>query len=195
MPQFHHNNSKALSEIKKALKRDEYSAIVPFATQLIEYGPPSSIDGYLFRGIAFENGDDKLSVDLRKATDDYRQLVMIAPTAVSYQYLARALMKQGHENYPAAIRHLEEARSIEKIAEIDLGFAEYFLTKECPDYNKARDYFLRAALKGRFMGFFGYSKTSRLLNQPLRALSADCLRIIFGPLIALIIGGQARHRF
>lgn len=184
-----------LREIERALKKERYATVLELATQLLNAGPEWKIDGYLFRGVAYENGGEDLAQDLNKAIQDYRQLTVIAPTGVAYQYLARALMSQGQENYPAAFRYLQEGYKLRNRPGLILGFAEYYKTKEAPELEIARNYYLRAALHGRFMGFFGYAEISRALGQPIRAIAADCIRLCTGPFLALMLGSTARERF
>jgi len=140
------------------------------------------LDGYMCRGMIFEEGGPDLCVDLDKALDSYRRASLIAPNSITFTSLARVSLKR--RAYAESLRFLQIAADHELTPEVLLGFA-----------SKAKSYYLRAALKGRFSGFFGYSRMSRKMGQPVRAALVDALRIIAGPLIALAIGARARYQF
>lgn len=153
------------------------------------------LSGYLCRGLAYEDGGNDMPPDVDKSIYNYRQAALIAPSSISFCYLARASMKRGCENgYNDALRYLHEAADIGITPEVMLGFAHYHRTKPDRDLEGAKRFYLRAAANGRFMGFFGYSEVSRELGQNIRALAVDCARIILGPLIALLMGGRAQDR-
>lgn len=154
------------------------------------------LSGYLCRGLAYEDGGKDLEPDLEKSIDNYRRASLIAPDALSFCYLARASMKIATGvGYQRAFRYLQEAEALGLTPEVILGFAYYYRTKPDVDLDAAKKNYMRAALAGRFAGFFGYAEVARLLGQNGRALVADCLRIALGPLIALLIGKRAQDRF
>lgn len=154
------------------------------------------LSGYLCRGLAYEDGGDDLQSDIEKSIYNYRQAALIAPDAISFCNLARASMKKGSGNgYQDALKFLQEAAEINVTPEVILGFAHYHRTKPDRDLDAAKKFYLRAASQGRFLGFFGYSELARELEQNFRALVVDCLRIILGPFIALLLGKRAQDRF
>lgn len=91
--------------------------------------------------------------------------------------------------------YLNEAARMEKSAEVLLGYAAFFHRGPGRDPRRAKSYYVRAALLGRFQGFFGYSKISRELGQLGRAALVDVVRILVGPFLALVLGARARGSF
>ena len=188
-------SEKNLKEADKAILAGNYSRLAVLAPALIAEGGRFLISGYLYLGIAYENGDSELEVDIDRAVNAYRQLVLLVPCTESYIYLARAMMKRGNESYGDFHKYLSEARKYGTSAILDLGFAEYYKTKKDPDYALSRTYFKRAALRGRFRGFFGYSECSRLMGQPVNALAVDVLRVMTGWMFYLVAGGKTKEQF
>lgn len=153
------------------------------------------ISGHICKGLIYEYGGDEVPVDLERAMQHYRRVALVVRDATTYCDMARATLKQGPSHSGQALKYLQEARSLQDSPEVDLGFAEYFKSRPDPDYPRSRGFFLRAALHGRFMGFFGYAEVSRIMGQNGRALAADCVRLLLGPFIALLIGSKATGRF
>ncbi len=154
------------------------------------------LSGYLCRGFAYEDGGEDLQPDLEKATHNFRQAALIAPDAITFCYLARTSMKRGGDSgYSHALIYLRHAADIAMTADVILGFAHYHHTKPDRDADCAKRFYLRAACRGRFAGFFGYSEVSRELGQHIRARAVDCIRIALGPFIALLIGRRAQDTF
>lgn len=150
------------------------------------------LDGYSCRGMVFEDGGLDVAVDLDKSIDSYRRASLIAPNAVTFLHLARVTLKR--KEFSQSLRFLEISAGYET-PELLLGFAQWFEESDPPDYGMAKSYYAKAALRGRFVGFFGYSRVARVVGQPLRALAVDVLRILSGPFIALAIGARARFQF
>jgi len=151
------------------------------------------VDGYSCRGMVFEDGGQDVSVDLDRSIDSYRRASLIAPNAFTFLHLARVTLKR--KEFSQSLRFLEISAGYEETPEILLGFAQWFEESNPPDYGVAKSYYAKAALRGRFAGFFGYSRVARAAAQPLRALAVDIARILSGPLIALAIGTRARFQF
>lgn len=151
------------------------------------------LDGYSCRGMVFEDGGLDVAVDLDKSIDSYRRASLIAPNAVTFLHLARVTLKR--KEFSQSLRFLEISAGYEETPELLLGFAQWFEESDSPDYGMAKSYYAKAALRGRFVGFFGYSRVARVVGQPLRALAVDVLRILSGPFIALAIGARARFQF
>lgn len=151
------------------------------------------LDGYSCRGMVFEDGGLDVAIDLERSLDSYRRASLIVPCAVSFLHLARISLKQ--KDFAQSWRFLEISSGYEVTPEILLGYAQWFEESVPMDAEKAMFYYWKAALRGRFAGFFGYSRVARSAGQPLRALSMDVLRILTGPLIALAIGVRAQYQF
>jgi hypothetical protein len=77
------------------------------------------------------------------------------------------------------------------VPEVDLAYAKFYESGSDPNYAKARHHYLRAALSGRFAGFFGYAAMSRKMSQKVRAVFVDGLRLVVGPFLFLLLGNQA----
>lgn len=189
--------SKVHPDFKRAvhlLEIGQAGEALVLANSLIESSDEMSrMDGYMSRGMVFEDGGFDVDVDLEKSLDSYRRASLIVPDAVPFLSLARVSLKQ--RNYPAALKFLEISAEYEVLPETLLGFGAYFEEVVPMDGERAKSYFMKAALRGRFSGFFGYSRVARAIGQPIRAFMMDCLRIATGPWIALAIGTRARFPF
>ena len=167
--------------------------------QAVELGQQLVRDGYqpahLLMGLIYEFGGDGIEADLSRAIEHYRMMAYAIPSPIGYIHLARALMKQGKESYPAALRYLQEADREGSTPELNLAYATYYETAPAPNYEAARQHYLKAALRGRFLGFFGYAAMSRRLGQRFRAFLVDCTRIALGPFLFLLLGKTARKGF
>jgi tetratricopeptide (TPR) repeat protein len=184
-----------LDQTEDAIVKKRYSKAAALAGRLIEAGEPWSTSGYLYRGTAYENGDADLKGDLDKAISDYMQLALLSPTREPFLYLANAYMELGGDGYGRALRYLQEAEALGDSPGLDLGYAKYYEGLQPPALDLARRHFFRAAMAGRFQGFFGAARVLRKLGRPVSALFVDIARFALGPLIALLIGRRAQYRF
>jgi TPR repeat protein len=146
-------------------------------------------------GLIFEFGTSTSKADIARAVRHYRKAALACRSAIGNRHLARALMKLGQSAYDEAFRCLSHAAFEEPSPEVDLGFAWYYETKAAPEYEMAQRHYLRAALNGRFLGFSGYSRVSRLAGQSVRALFVDCIRVAVGIPCMLIFGKKAQNTF
>ncbi|WP_367345824.1 hypothetical protein [Stenotrophomonas bentonitica] len=151
------------------------------------------LDGFLCLGYVYEDGDADLEPDYDKSLDSFRRASLIAPHGVTFLNLARVSLKR--REYAAALRFLDISAGYELSPETLLGYGYYFEELVPADTDQAKSYFLRAALRGRFAGFFGYARAARASGQHGRALMMDCARIVSGPFIALAIGARATFQF
>ena len=174
----------------RALRDKRMSSVIALSDELIRVGEMRD-SGYFMRGIAFEYGGDGVDINLDRAIDSYRQAAYLMPDSITFLYLARAHMKKGGEHHKSALRYIEEAEVARKSPMVDVAYARYYEELPTPDYVKAGSYYLRAAMSGRFAGFFGYSSVSRKLGRKFRALFVDCVRITLGPFLFLILGKKA----
>lgn len=162
------------------------------ALALKERGYPSA--DFLL-GTIYEFGGPHFPIDLEKATYYYRHSVHALRDSVSIVYLARASMKRGHAHYNDAHQWLLELEEIEVTASTHLAWAWYYETSPTPDLQLARQRYVRAALRGRFWGFLGYSRVSRRMGERGRALGCDCLRVLVGPFLFLLLGARTQYTF
>jgi hypothetical protein len=162
---------------EEALARGEYEAAVTAASTLIEAGEPWLLD---------EGPPDRLVA----AANDWQRMIEIAPAAVSYQGLARVLLKLGDRE--SAYNNLLEAESKGATPEVLLGFAQYHRTSLPPDLETAKAYFLRAALRGRTQGIRGYAEVAYELDQPYSGAAMALIGLVAAPLLALVLG-ERRH--
>lgn len=189
-------HSDVYNKARRSIREKKASELLTLSDTLIKSDDvPAHASGYLMRGMAHELGDDKVPLDLRRAVECYRQAAYLDPSQTTYIFLSRALMKQGQEGYPAAISYLKEASELGNTPELLLAYAKYYETAPTKNFTLAQNCYLRAALVGRFAGFFGYAATSRMLGQHLRAFVADCTRILFGPFLFLFLGRTASKGF
>lgn len=189
------NFHEVLHRANQADSLGQHAEVIRLATLLVQAGDPWLVSGYMLRAFAYEYGADEGVEDLERAANDFRQLTLIAPHTISYTNLARVEMKRGKANYPIALKYLTEASKLGKTPEMCLAFAHYFRTAPEPDLRAARKYFLRAAMYGRFRGFFGYAEVSRAMGQPARALLADIVRVCSGPFLWMLLRSKAQASF
>jgi len=165
----------------------------------MEVARPLSERGYdpadFLLGLIHEFGTYTSKVDIAMAVAHYRRAAVASRTSTAYRHLARALMKSGHESYSEALRCLVEAGRERGSPEIDLGFAWYHETSTVPDLRLACKFYLRAAARGRFLGFFGYSRAARKAGLHFRALVVDCLRVVSGVFLFIVLGSKTRNTF
>lgn len=191
----------------KSSKQTEYSKVVMLldrgraydalliADRLIHSGNEDSyLLGLLCRGMVYEDGGERVEQDFDKAMDNYRRVSLIAPCGLAFINLARVSMKR-HGGYPDARRFLDVALTYGMTPELALCLAEYYETSPEPDLSYAKQCYVKAAFLWRFAGFFGYSRVARRMGQWGRALCVDVLRLVLGPILALLIGSKAQHRF
>lgn len=153
------------------------------------------LSGHLCVGLVYEEGGSGVPQDLNAAILHYHKAAVIAQEPLTFCYLARATMKKGDDYYSKAFTFLQEASKLGDPVEILLGYAHYYSTKKDPNPRTAKKYYLRAALRGRFAGFFGYSSLCRNLGQNGRALGMDVLRLFLGPMLAVLLGSSAQDEF
>ncbi|MEN5003640.1 hypothetical protein [Stenotrophomonas indicatrix] len=182
---------KVAMDLLSAGKADKALSL---ADSLIESEDESRrLDGYLCRGMVYEDGGEGVCVDLDVALDSYRRVSLISPSSIAFSNLARVSMKL--KDFSRAIRYLRIAGEFEMTPEVILGFALFYEESSPFDGAAAKRLYLRAALNGRFAGFFGYSRVARKLGERGRALAVDCIRVLFGPVIALLVGRKSQFQF
>lgn len=185
-------HSDIYGKARKALQDNQAQDVLALSEILINSDhAPAHASGYLMRGIAYELGSGGVERDLERAAANYRKAANLSPDAITFLYLARALMKQEGKRHREALRYIEEAKLIRMVPEVELAYAKYYEGGNDPDYVKARHHYLRAALSGRFAGFFGYAAMSRKMGQKVRAAFVDSLRLVLGPVLLLLLGKQA----
>ena len=173
-----------------ALDSRNFEAAVTFASALVDAGDPWLLDGLMFRSAALEHWAEGPRDRLADAVNDWKRLIEIAPGSIPYRGLARVLLKLGDRE--SALLNLLEAERRAKSPEIYLGFAQYYRTASPPDLEKAKGYYLRAALRGRTQGMRGYGEAAYDLDQPLLAASTALLGLLAMPFLALFLG-KRRH--
>lgn len=157
---------------------------------------PTAAAAHLMRGLVFEFGGEGVQVDLSKAVNNYRMASHLVGSsdAMVFLYLARASMKQGTHSYPEALKYIQEASAVRHSPNVDLAFAEYYEVAES-ERGLSKKYYFKAAVKGRFAGFFGLASALRKDGQRLQALMVDIVRIILGPVLLILLGRAARDSF
>lgn len=192
------SSSDMLSEAEDAFYRNDASGALELLDQLQKsYGSEQDASSHLLRGLIYEYGGEGVEIDLVKAIANYRVVAMLilGSDPIPYLYLARALMKQGPQEYSEAFKYIQEADAVHHTPEVDLAFAYFYETAPVLNIYTARKYYLKAALSGRFAGFFGCAATLRKTNNKFIALIVDCVRVLLGPLLFLVFGKAARRSF
>jgi len=152
---------------------------------------------HFMKGLAFEYGGDDVEADLSRAVRHYRHVVHLVggEDSAPLLYLASALLRMGGaSNEASALKAIRAAGEIKRSPEVDLAFAYYHESVD-KKYDAAIRSYLRAALRGRFSGFFGASRVMRLQGHMIRAALTDAVRVIVGPFIFMLIGRRARSSF
>jgi|688.fasta_scaffold314232_2 TPR repeat protein len=184
--------SEILDRADKAIANGEIAELLSLCENLIGCDDESvRPSGYLLKGMAYEIGGDGVEQDFEKAVSYYRQSAYLQPNAMAYVFMARAMMKKGQESYSSALRHLKEAEKMKYVPELDIAFGMCYEGSPEPNYPLAKKHYLRAAMRGRFHGFFGYSSVSRKMGQRARAYLVDFIRVLIGPFLFLIFGRSA----
>jgi len=189
--------SVLFGEAIKLLDSGHARAALEIAEKLVSSDDEQDkLSGYFCRGAIYEDGGSDLSIDIDKAIYNYRQVALLSPDWVAFNNLARMHIKKGGSNaFVDAKKYLDEAAKIEVSPEVLLGYALYYRKKPDSNPSIAKQYYLQAAIRGRFSGLFGYSEVAREVGQPFRAIIADCARILFGPFVVFLIGSKARNVF
>jgi hypothetical protein len=189
-------NKQAFKQSRKSIQSGNTHELFDISRALIDSADDSSrASGFLLQGIAFELGGMGVAPDYISALKSYRMASVISPDYVPFLYMARVNMRRGKDGYSEAYKNLMEARSIGVTPELNLAFGHYFESKEGPELIEAKKHYLRAAMQGRFQGFFGYARVSRALHHRLRAAIADVSRIAMSPLLLLLLGRKASKGF
>ncbi|NIJ70316.1 hypothetical protein [Xanthomonas sp. 60] len=187
-------HSDVFGDAIKALRNSQSQDLLALSEILIKSDhAPFNAPGYMMRAMAYELGGQGIERDLERAASNYRKAAYLVPDAITFLYLARVLMKQGGEQHRNALRYIDEAKVLRMVPEVNLAYARYYEGGDDPDYVKAQHYYLRAALAGRFAGFFGYSAASRQMGQHVRACVVVGLLIIAFPFLLLLLGKKARR--
>jgi TPR repeat protein len=189
--------SRVHPDFKKAVRLLDHGqagqALVLAESMIRSEDASERLDGYVCRGFVYEDGGAEVAVDLDRSLDSFRRASLLAPNAFTFLHMARVCLKR--RDPAQALRFLEISAEYEILPETLLGFAQWHEESDPMDLSLAKSYYVKAALKGRFAGFFGYSRVARVAGQPCRALWMDVLRIVCGPLIALAIGARAQFKF
>ncbi|WP_147455593.1 hypothetical protein [Solilutibacter pythonis] len=191
------NNSEAMRRAQDAFHDWKASIALAALEEVLQVeGSPDDAAAYLLKGLIFEFGGEGVQVDLAKAVENYRAASYLIGGLglIPFLYLARALMKQGVGSYPEAFKYIREASGVRHSPEVDLAFAEYYEVAESKPA-LAKKYYLRAAAKGRFAGFFGLASVLRKEGHKVQALMVDVVRIFLGPILFILLGRAARANF
>ena len=152
--------------------------------------------GHLLKGLIYEYGGEGVQVDLPLAINHYRMASHLIGNSdpAPFLYLGRAFLKQGAESSASALKSIDQARSIRHTPEVDLAFAAYY---EATNFKSTvvKKYYAKAALKGRFAGFFGLASVLRREGKHLTAMLVDVVRVLVGPILFIALGRSARKSF
>lgn len=190
------NDVELLDAAQAAFKRREMVVALELLERLRTFRDSAcDAPGHLLRGLIYEYGGPGVDKDLAKAEACYRS----ASDAVRnsqpgpFLYLARVKMKQGAA-YEQALRYLREAEAL-KAPDIDLAYAYFYENAPEPNLEVAKRHYLKAAVRGRFAGFFGYASLLRRSGNSVQATIVDGVRILLGPFLFIVLGKKARNSF
>lgn len=184
------SQESTIDSIDEALESGDFESAVIEATALVRAGEPWLFDGLVRRALALEGWEHGPEDRLHRAADDWRAMIEVAPASLAYRSLARVLLKTGDRQ--SAFKNLSLAEGLEITPEVLLGYAQYFRTGSPPDLVQAKEFYLRAALRGRTQGIRGYAEMAYELNQPIAAASMAVLGLLATPFLALFLG-ERRH--
>ncbi|PJK05397.1 hypothetical protein CO612_03980 [Lysobacteraceae bacterium NML71-0210] len=182
---------KTINDAKSLIERSNYiDALKIIEEKINSENKEERYSAHLMKGIIFESGNKDIEINLHKAKQSYKAASTIAShkSITPIIFLSRIMMKMKDGN--GMIEQLQNIEKLSKSADIDIALANYHATFS-KDISKEKKYYLRAALKGRFAGFFGLSRALRKEGKTIKAASLDTLRIIIGPVIALFLGKRA----
>lgn len=187
--------TQVLQNAQEAFRSGKASEALKELDSLLREKSTDDAAGYLLRGLIHEFGGDDVCVDLVKAIESYMAASHLIQNSdsVPFLYLARASMKQGPGSYSSALKYIEQARAIRHAPEVDLALASYY--ERTGEFGAAHGYYKKAALNGRFAGFFGLSSVLRKRGKGLQAAIVDCSRILVGPVLFILLGKKARASF
>lgn len=164
---------------------------------LLKNAGESTEDGSIamLKGLIYEFGANELEIDLPAALHHYRHAAVLSPDVVPpYLHMARVLMKS-HANSDSIKHWLDTAAAIRNDADVSLAFAAYYEEVGDIDLRKARVCFRRAALSGRYAGFFGVARILRMQGKCGSAMAVDLLRVLLAPFLLLLIGRKVTANF
>ncbi len=172
-----------LDSAESALAASEFDAAVRAATVLVEAGEPWRLDGLLRRAMALEHWSAGPADRLALAASDWREMLGIAPAAVSFTGLGRVQLKMG--DHDAALANFREAERLGAKSEAWVGLAECLMRASPPQTRMAHRYFFRAAVRGSTDGMRGYVDTAYALDRPFSAVAMILCAVITAPVFAV----------
>lgn len=185
----------SFEQARDSMQRKRASGLLEALKRKVPSGSPVDAQGYFLKGLTLEFGVDG-EVDFSGAIKCYRMASHLSRGPDSFPFLgiARVLMKQGPENHGAAFDYIKRASAANHTPEVDLAFATYYeMTEQGLDL--AKHYYLKAAIKGRFAGFFGLAYALRRTGHNVQAVLVDVVRLFVGPMLFIVLGRTARSSF
>jgi TPR repeat protein len=185
------------SHAMKLLDQGAAGQAFAIGEQLISSGDSAAIvSGFMCCGFALEQGGDSLPQDLDRALSYFMRAAVAVPHIEADLNIARVLIKRGNDaDVQRARKYLDDASRDGKSARINLGYAELYRTHKLRNVELELAHLSKAALRGRFAGFFGLARSLRREDRPVLALIVDTARVIVGPAIGLLLRAKAHERF
>ena len=177
-----HESVRASAE--SALAEGNFEACVRASSLLVQAGEPWLLDGLARRALALEHWVEGPRDHLALAAADWREIVGIAPAAVSFIGLARVQSKMGDR--VSALANYQEAERLGAGSEAWLGLAQCVGTASPADMRKAKGYYFRAAMRGNVDGMRGYVDAAYALDQPFSAVTMTLFGLVTAPVFALV---------
>lgn len=190
------NQDEISVELHAALSAKDGARLLKLSERLLalEIGSRPYESGYLIRGMAYELGGGGLLKDLQRAEANYRQSAVRTPDSIPFLYLARVLLEQGPSRREEVLRCIDEAKRLRMVPEVHLAYARYYEDGgSSEDFCEARRHYRRAAICGRYCGYFGYSRVLRTQGLNELAVLVDVLRVLLAPINLLLFGRATRR--
>jgi len=190
------NTREMLQKAQNAFRSRQGLKALHLLEAILAHGDsPDDAASHLLRGLIYEFGCEDVAVDLARAIGSYRAASNLIGNSdpIPFLYLARSLMKQGKDNYSGAFKAIQNACAARWTPECHLALGYFY--EQSDDLDAARRHYGKAALNGRFAGFFGLSTVLRKSGKTTQAVLVDVCRILMGPLIFLVLGKRATSSF
>jgi TPR repeat protein len=190
------SDERAFEQGRRSLQRKRAAACLEALKRAAPNGSPTTATGYFLKGLVLEYGADGVQIDYAGSIDCYRRAARLSNDADAFPLLgiARVMLKRGGEDYRSALFYIQKASVSDHVPEVDLAFATYYEVAE-NDPGMAKKFYLKAAGRGRFAGFFGLASVLRMTGNNVQALAVDVIRLLVGPVLFVFLGRRARGSF
>lgn len=176
-------------------RKENLVTSLKYLSYLLEGGRSAcDASAYMLRGLIYEYGGEQVEVNFPLALSNYKNASALIRGEVSapHLYIARVLMKM--KKIDEARSSLEAAKNICNSPEVELAYA-YFYQNCIRDVALCKSHYKRAAFRGRYAGFFGWSRLLKSEGKVVAAFFVDAVRIAMAPLLIALFGRSVMNSF